>query len=43
MARFDALIACYRSGQISERQWQAHLRDEPGLADHFDKQSRGRR
>ena len=25
------LWACYRSGQISERQWQEHLRDDPGL------------
>lgn len=29
--RNEALIACYRSGQISEAQWQAHLRD-PGFA-----------
>lgn len=28
MTRFDALIACYRSGQISESAWQEHLRDE---------------
>ena len=26
-AEFDALIACYRSGQMSERQWQEHLQD----------------
>ena len=24
---FNLLLACYRSGQISERQWQAHLSD----------------
>lgn len=24
----DALLACYRSGQISEAQWQEHLKDE---------------
>jgi hypothetical protein len=27
MSRFDALWACYKSGQMSEAQWQAHLRD----------------
>lgn len=27
-AAFDLLLACYRSGQISERQWQEHLKDE---------------
>ena len=25
---YALLLECYRSGQISERQWQAHLRDE---------------
>lgn len=25
--QFEALHACYRSGQMSERQWQEHLRD----------------
>lgn len=30
-ARFAALWACLRSGQISAAQWVAHLRDEPGL------------
>ena len=25
--RYQALYACYRSGQMSERQWQEHLRD----------------
>jgi len=24
---FQALYDCYRSGQMSERQWQAHLSD----------------
>ena len=24
---FPAILACYRSGQISERQWQQHLAD----------------
>ena len=27
MTQHEALLACYRSGQISERQWQAHLAD----------------
>ncbi len=25
---YALLLECYRSGQISERQWQAHLLDE---------------
>lgn len=24
---FASILACYRSGQMSERQWQAHLTD----------------
>jgi hypothetical protein len=28
MIDYALLLACYRSGQISERQWQEHLRDE---------------
>lgn len=24
---FDLLLSCYLSGQMSERQWQAHLED----------------
>lgn len=27
-ADFVLLLACYRSGQMSPRQWQKHLRDE---------------
>ena len=27
MTEFEMLLACYRSGQVSERQWQEHLRD----------------
>jgi hypothetical protein len=27
MTQHEALLACYRSGQISERQWTEHLRD----------------
>lgn len=25
--RHPAILACYRSGQMSERQWQAHMAD----------------
>lgn len=28
-----ALIACYQSGQMSEEQWQAHVKEDAGLAD----------
>src|SRR5690606_19612297 len=27
MTEFEMLLACYRSGQMSERQWQEHLRN----------------
>lgn len=27
MSHFTLVLACYRSGQISERQWQDHLKD----------------
>jgi len=35
IADFDALIACYRSGQVSERQWQDHLSD-PAFAAYVE-------
>lgn len=25
---FTMILACYRSGQMSEAQWQDHMRDE---------------
>jgi len=25
---YELLLQCYRSGQVSERQWQEHLKDE---------------
>lgn len=28
MTAYELLLACYRSGQVSERQWQEHLQDE---------------
>jgi hypothetical protein len=27
MSKHEALLACYKSGQMSEAQWVAHLRD----------------
>jgi hypothetical protein len=31
MSQHDALLACYRSGQMTERQLQAHMRDDPAF------------
>ena len=28
MTEFEMLLACYRSGQVSERQWQAHMENK---------------
>ncbi len=28
MSIYESILACYRSGQMSEDQWQQHLRDE---------------
>lgn len=28
MSDFELLLACYRSGQISAKQWAAHLENE---------------
>ncbi len=28
MNNYEALLACYRSGQISPRQWREHMKDE---------------
>jgi hypothetical protein len=33
MTKQELLIACYRSGQISERQWQEHMQEDPKLRD----------
>lgn len=27
MDHFEMLLSCYRSGQVSERQWHEHLKD----------------
>ena len=32
---YNLLLQCYRSGQISERQWQQHLQDE-GLRNYIE-------
>lgn len=32
MTPYDALLACYRSGQMSARQMQEHMREDPGFA-----------
>lgn len=28
MNNYELLLACYKSGQISEQQWAQHLKDE---------------
>jgi hypothetical protein len=28
MSKFELLLACYKSGQVSELQWQEHLKDD---------------
>jgi hypothetical protein len=33
MTEQELLIACYRSGQINERQWQQHIKEDPKLLD----------
>lgn len=33
MADQELLLACYRSGQINERQWQGHIKADPKLRD----------
>jgi len=33
MTEQELLVACYRSGQISERQWQEHVQEDPKLRD----------
>lgn len=35
--RFDMLVQCYRSGQVSEAQWEGHIKDEPGLAEYWER------
>jgi hypothetical protein len=35
MDEYDLLVACYKSGQISEKQWQEHLKDEALLKYYY--------
>lgn len=32
MSKFELLLVCYKSGQVSERQWQEHLTDADFVA-----------
>jgi hypothetical protein len=34
------LLTCYRSGQMSEAQWYAHLNEEPGLREFAEGHAR---
>lgn len=38
--RCAQLWECYRTEQMSEAQWQGHLRDEPGLREWLDEQAK---
>ena len=31
MTEQELLLACYRSGQINERQWRQHIKEDPNL------------
>lgn len=37
MNRYDVLLACYRSGQMSEAQMQEHMREDPVFAEYVKK------
>lgn len=39
MTQYEALLACYRSGQMSDRQMQEHMRDDPAFAEYVKKQA----
>lgn len=36
MEKFDLLYQCYLSGQMSERQWQEHLKYDEGLKEWYE-------
>lgn len=36
---YELLLACYRSGQMSEAQLQEHMRDDPSFAAYVKKQA----
>ena len=33
--QYELLWQCYKSGQISEKQWQEHLKEDPDLVDYL--------
>lgn len=37
MSQHDALLACYHSGQMTKRQLQTHMRDDPAFANYVRK------
>lgn len=37
MSSYSLLLACYRSGQMSARQMQEHMRDDPAFAEYVKK------
>lgn len=37
--KFELLWQCYKSGQISEKQWQEHIKNDPGFADWLSKRA----
>ena len=38
MSRFEALLTCYRTGQMSEAQLQEHMRDDAVFAAYVRKE-----
>lgn len=38
MARFELLLACFRSGQMSAAQLHEHMRDDPAFAAYVRKE-----
>lgn len=36
--RWVNLLTCYQTGQMTEKQWQEHQKEEPGLKRWLDQQ-----
>lgn len=36
MEKFELLLQCYLSGQMSEKQWQDHLSNDEGLKEWIE-------
>lgn len=36
MEKFELLLQCYLSGQMTEKQWQEHLENDEGLKEWVD-------